>query len=107
MSLGPFFLGAAMHAAQALLALHSHQSSRALLFASLMTSEAVAASRAMCEITLTLLNESGSHAGRTSASVSIFERAALKSMQSQSKGQGKKHGIIAQHQVSYVCSVAG
>jgi len=100
-SLGPFLLGAATHAAQVLLALHSHQSSRALLYASLMTSEAVTASRAMSEIALCLLQEQDTHAGPTAVKpkTSMFERAALKTAASQSKRVNRKQDVMMQHQV--------
>jgi hypothetical protein len=100
LSVGPFFLGAATHAAQVLFALHSHQSSRAILFASLMASEAVTASRAMSEIALTLLNEYDSQAGQISTKPkSIFERAALKTVESQNKSIHRKHNGAAHRQV--------
>jgi hypothetical protein len=97
--IGPFFLGAATHAAQVLLALHSHQSSRSILFASLMTSESLTASRAISEIALTLLNECDSQTSQTSSkSESMFERAALKTVKSQSKSVNRKHNSAAQNQ---------
>jgi hypothetical protein len=103
-SLGPFFLGAATHAAQVLLALHSHQSSRALLYASLMPSEAVAASRAMSEIMLCLLMEHDNPAGQTSIKPkNMFERAALKTVASQSKRVSRKQDVMMQHQVFICC----
>jgi hypothetical protein len=101
LSIGPFCIGAATHAAQVLFALHSHQSSRAILFASLMASEAVTASRAMCEIALTLLNECDSQTGQTSTKPkSIFERAALKTIESQNKNIHRKHNGLVNRQVS-------
>jgi hypothetical protein len=97
--IGPFFLGAATHAAQVMLALHSHQSSRSILFASLMTSESLTASRAISEIALTLLNECDGQTSQTSSKAeSMFERAALKTIKSQSKSVNRKHNSAAQNQ---------
>lgn len=109
LSVGPFFLGAATHAAQVMLALHSHQSSRSILFASLMMSESLSASRAMSEIALTLLNECDGHVSQNSSkSENMFERAALKTIKSQIKSINRKHNSIAQNQVTvaffHLCS---
>lgn len=101
--IGPFCLSTATHAAQVLLALHSHQSSRSILFASLMTSDAVTASRAMSEIALTLLNEYDGQIGQTSSrSKSMFERAAMKTVKSQSKSMNRKQNAFTRQQVSVI-----